>query len=335
MYTGMDTVNSLYERLEVEDEWSVRYENGFKWWPCRMAQTVEVACESNKLAFMTGYYISVRTEICRVINLGPDVCKFLNRELMPCASLAGLVYNPDKGVIELCSWILVFEHYREWMERALWAAAALQVHEGETMVNFIGSAGGMGPAVSGHPKTGVRKEKSRGILSCLDWIASARGRPSPWQPRDMQEAADWSEPIFGTDTVTVSGRTLSADFPFINLPSTISMTPGISVHRMGNGLNLWQRFPLPETTEDREYCTSTPYTKKREAMALELNEPKILPCGAGHGFGSYFYADDILIYTSFIPDALYDPSMPFYFYASALERGFMMNKLAPRFSVDD
>lgn len=334
MYTGMDTVNSLYERLEVEDEWSVRYENGFKWWPCRMAQTVEVAGESKKLTFTTGYYISIRTEICKASDVGPDVCSFLNGTIMPCASMAGLVYNSEKGVLELCSWILVFEHLREWMETALWAAAALQIHEGETMVDFIGSAGGMGPAVSGHPKTGVRKEKSRAILSCLNWIASARGRPSPWQSREMQEVADWSVPIFGPDTVTVSGDSLSADFPFI-LPSTIRMTPGNSVHRMGNGLNLWQRFPLPETTEDREYCTYTPYTEKREAMVLELNEPKILPDLAGHGFGSYFYADDILIYTSFIPDALYDPSMPFYFYASALSRGIMINSLAPTFSVDD
>ena len=160
MYTGMDTVNNLYERLEVEDKWSVRYENGFKWWPCGMAQTVEVAGESNKLAFITGYYISVRTEICKVSKMGPNICSLLNGTIMPCASMAGLVYNPDKGVIELCSWILAFEHYREWMERALWAAAALQVHEGETMVNFIGSAGGMGPAVSGHPKKGSARKRA-------------------------------------------------------------------------------------------------------------------------------------------------------------------------------
>lgn len=131
MYTGMDTVNMLYEMMKVEDEWSVRYENGFKWRPGNRAQTVEVAGESERLIFSTGYYISIRTEICKESNLGSDICRFLNGQIMHHASLAGLVYNPDKGVIELCSWLLVVEPLREWMETALWAAAAWQIYERE------------------------------------------------------------------------------------------------------------------------------------------------------------------------------------------------------------
>ena len=43
MNTGMKTIEWLFnEQLKVDDKWSVRTPNGFRWWADKNEQTVEV-----------------------------------------------------------------------------------------------------------------------------------------------------------------------------------------------------------------------------------------------------------------------------------------------------
>jgi hypothetical protein len=43
MNTGMKTIEWLFsEQLKVDDKWSVRTPNGFRWWVDRNEQTIEV-----------------------------------------------------------------------------------------------------------------------------------------------------------------------------------------------------------------------------------------------------------------------------------------------------
>ena len=43
MFTGKTLIDQLYsELLHVEEEWSVKTENGFRWWPFDHAQTIDV-----------------------------------------------------------------------------------------------------------------------------------------------------------------------------------------------------------------------------------------------------------------------------------------------------
>ncbi|NCC58342.1 MAG: hypothetical protein EOM17_12025 [Synergistales bacterium] len=108
MYTGRDTIEWLYgKQLQVDDEWSVITENGFTWWAGDHAQTVEVVGEADGPSDERGYYISIRTELLKVRSLDPDALKAVSLTLMPFASMAGPVFDPRRGTLDLCSWTAV------------------------------------------------------------------------------------------------------------------------------------------------------------------------------------------------------------------------------------
>ncbi|MBP6333691.1 MAG: hypothetical protein KA342_09595, partial [Aminivibrio sp.] len=67
MYTGRDTIEWLYgHQFKAGGDWSVRTDNGFRWWPTDRVQTVEVVGEADGPSGERGYYISVRTELFKV-----------------------------------------------------------------------------------------------------------------------------------------------------------------------------------------------------------------------------------------------------------------------------
>ena len=76
MYTGRDTIEWMYgKQFKAGGEWSVRTDNGFRWWPTDRAQTVEVVGEADGPSGERGYYISVRTELFKVRSLDGDALK--------------------------------------------------------------------------------------------------------------------------------------------------------------------------------------------------------------------------------------------------------------------
>ena len=71
MNTGMKTIEWLFsEQLQVDDKWSVRTPNGFRWWADRNEQTVEVVGQETGPDGEIGYLVSVRTELLRSLHLG-------------------------------------------------------------------------------------------------------------------------------------------------------------------------------------------------------------------------------------------------------------------------
>ena len=71
MNTGMKTIEWLFsEQLKVDDKWSVRTPNGFRWWADRNEQTVEVVGQETGPDGEIGYFVSVRTELLRSLHLG-------------------------------------------------------------------------------------------------------------------------------------------------------------------------------------------------------------------------------------------------------------------------
>ena len=138
MFTGKTLIDQLYsELLHVEEEWSVKTENGFRWWPFDHAQTIDVIGEANGPDGKKGYFISVRTELVKVPRLDERILNLINRTLMPHASLAGPVYDSKRGILELCSHVLVHEGNSKWIGSLLCLAAELQIYETQTLANTL------------------------------------------------------------------------------------------------------------------------------------------------------------------------------------------------------
>lgn len=310
MYTGMDTVNRLYEALGVEDEWAVRYENGFKWWPAERAQTVEILGEADGPEGERGFYISIRTEDSPVEELDSHFLQWTNVLKMPFASMAGPVYNPRKGVSEFCSWALVYEHISGWMGPLLAMAAALQVFETQEAEPSCDK-------FTGHPEKGVRKEPSS-IVNVIPGVVQPAGEsPSRWTGQEFEEAAELANSLPPVILATSGRQGLTAEFPFGNFSSLLQIDGALQHPVYGRGLLQLQYFPVSgKKGEDEKWI------KK----ALELNEPCISPVPAGYGFGSYLYRDGMITHVSFIPNALYVPGLLNNLLLSAMGRAEAMNR---------
>ena len=77
--TGKETIEWLFnEQLQVDDKWSVRMPNGFRWWADRNEQTVEVLGQETGPDGDIGYFVSVRTELLRSLQLGDHELKAIN-----------------------------------------------------------------------------------------------------------------------------------------------------------------------------------------------------------------------------------------------------------------
>lgn len=310
MYAGMDTINMLYEVLGVEDEWSVRYENGFKWWPTERAQTVEILGEADGPEGERGFYISIRTEDCPVEELDSHFLQWTNVFKMPFASMAGPVYNPREGMAEFCSWALVYEYISGWMEPLLAMAAALQVFETREVDPSFDK-------FTGHPEKGVRKEPNN-IVNVIPGVVQPAGEsPSRWTGQEFEEAAELANSLPPVILATSGRQGLTAEFPFGNFSSLLQID-GAQRHPVyGGGLLQLQYFPVSgKKGEDEKWI------KK----ALELNEPYISPVPAGYGFGSYLYRDGMITHASFIPNALYVPGLLTNLLLSAMGRAAAMNR---------
>ncbi|MGI6252806.1 MAG: hypothetical protein ACOYJV_05145 [Aminivibrio sp.] len=295
MYTGMDTVSMLYEMMGVEDEWAVRYENGFKWWPCERAQTVEILGEVDGPEGERGCYISIRMEVFKSESLDPALMKLLNQGIMTCPSLAGLVYNRRKGLMELCSWAPVYEHSSRWMPVLLGMAAGMQLFEADTVCFILENE--KESAESGHPENGIRREVHEiyGLGSAVFQTGSQE--PSRWEAEEFTEAIDLVCKLPLNFSAAAEGPGLSAEFPFGSRLSLFRMIADIPHCGYGNGLHQIHHFPVARKPGDDDK-----WIKK----ALELNKPVVSSDPPGFGFGSYVYRYGMIIHASFLPNALHN-----------------------------
>lgn len=316
MYTGKDTIDWLYtEQLQVDREWSVETERGFRWWPDDHAQTVEILGEVHGPAGEKGYYISVRTELFKAPNLGADALEAVNKNLMTVASMSGPVYDRDRGALDLCSYALVHEDNYRWINILLNVAAALQIYEARKLGgNFCDF--GMENSVSGHPQNGIRKKREEITTRIPSLIRPTGQLPSRWRDYEFQKVADFMNFIPPTLMASAGGPGLSAEFPFDTFSSLCTMVAYQPHPLYGNGLLVTHRFPVSGKKKDRE---------KWILKALSLNEPVVSPLPAGYGFGSYLFEDGMIVHAAFFPNIIYGPGLLQNLFFSSGARGMAMN----------
>ena len=317
MYTGKKTIDWLYgKQLQVDEEWSVRTENGFTWWPGDHSQTVEIVGEADGPSGERGYYISIRTELFKVRSLDADALTAVNLTLMPFASMAAPVFDPRRGTLDLCSWALVYEKISPWMNIMLSMAAAIQIYEAHKLgENF--SVFGMENAVSGHPQNGIRKEQDEmaGLIPSL--IQPLGKEPSRWTADEFQEVVDLLGQKSPVLLASAGGPGLSAEFPFGTFSSLCRMAGDQPHPFYGNGLLITHFFPVSGKKGEEE---------KWIRKALSLNWLSLGSNPTGYGFGSYVYRDGMIVYVAFIPNILYSPGLLLNLFLSCGVRGMAMNR---------
>ena len=315
MNTGIKTIEWLFsEQLRVDDKWSVRTPNGFRWWADRNEQTVEVVGEETGPDGEVGYFVSVRTEMLRALHLGDRELKAINALLMAFASMAGPVYDQEAKTLSLCSLVRVHDAISQWMNPLISVAAVLQIGEVRIIAPGLAKVLNAEEALSGPPQHGLRPEPDE-MAEIIDILIAPSGRqPSRWSPAEFQDAVDrfMNQPpaLLGS----AGGAGFTVEFPYGDQSSLCQAMADQPHPRYGNGLFLLQSFPV-EATSDTDGVK----------LALSMNGIELANTPFGYGFGSYAYRDGTLNFTSFFPNALYRPGMLPNIYFSCAQRAREMS----------
>ena len=315
MNTGMKTIEWLFsEQLRVDDKWSVRTPNGFRWWADRNEQTVEVVGQETGPDGEIGYLVSVRTELLRSLHLGDRELKVINALLMAFASMAGPVYDQEAKTLSLCSLVRVHDAISQWMNPLISVAAVLQIGEARIIASGLAKALNAEEALSGPPHHGLRPEPDE-MAEMIATLIAPRGRqPSRWSPAEFQDAVDRFMNQPPALLASAGGAGFTVEFPYGDQSSLCQAMADQPHPRYGNGLFLLQSFPVKATSD-------TDGVK----LALSMNRIELTDRPFGYGFGSYAYRDSTLHFTSFFPNALYRPGMLPNIYFSCAQRAREMS----------
>ncbi|QVL48269.1 MAG: hypothetical protein KFB96_22030 [Thiocapsa sp.] len=318
MSVGQNTLDWLRTELfQVDAAWSEETERGFRWWPHRQAQTLEVIGREAGPDGAPAALVQVRTELLRDLDLDEEVLAVLQAVMLRTAGMAGPVYDPARRTLDLCTLVRVYADTDGWMRRLIGLAAMLQIRDADRGVSAIAEAVGAAPARSGHPERGLRAEPDALIAEALLRL-DAEGRAASRWPGDefvrfAETYLDQSPALLGTGDAT--GFTV--EFPHGKRASSLCEVATDQTHPWhGHGLALRQRFPVSVTSD-----------VEGRHLALELNARALSETPMGYGFGSFGYEEGTLAFQAFFPNTAYRPGLVTNLYLSCAERARMLSVL--------
>lgn len=295
----MKTVEWLFhEALKVDTEWSVKTPRGFRWWADRHAQTIEIIGEETAADGTTDYFVSVRTDVLRSLDMGDFELDGIHTIIMPFTSMAGPVYDRKTKTLSLCSLVRVHDAISQWMNPLISVAALLQIGEARIVRPSLAKVLDAENAVSGPPERGIRNEPDELAEIIAELIGPLGKQPSRWTAAEFTDTVNQYMRQPPAVAANAGGAGFTVEFPYGNGSSLFRVAADQPHPRYGNGLFSIQSFPVKDTSDP-----------EGAKLALMLNRMELSERPFGYGFGSYAYRDRALHFTSFFPNALYRPGL--------------------------
>lgn len=299
MNVGKKTINWLYyERLKVNPEWSYMTENGFHWWADKNKQKVEIIGQEVSPAGEVGYWISIQTELLYSLDLGEQEIIAINTILMPFVSMAGPVYDHHTKTLSLASLVRVYDDISHWMNPLISAAAVLQIGEARILGAELAKSLGAKEAISSPSGKDIRPEPDElaGIIENL-YIPVGK-HPAKWPAEEFRDAVDNYMKQAPAVLANAGNYGFTVEFPYGEESSLCEVRADQPHPLYGNGLFMLQSFPITVKTN-----------LDGAKIAISMNRRELTQSPFGYGFGSYAYKDNMLYFTSFIPNATYSPGL--------------------------
>ncbi|OBJ70972.1 hypothetical protein [Mycobacterium sp. 1274756.6] len=270
-------LDSLFQKMMIDQEWSVRRPNGFTWWGYRLAQHVEVDPPVSHHGVETST-VRVWTDVVRDIDPSSDPTEVLGAFNMQ-QTMGAYVWNQDAGTISECCTAFVAEDNVGHIANLMTMAATLQNASAHTRAHTLAEICGGIPNTSGHPEHGERPTMDDLLNVPEQVIIPAGQQPSKFAGPAMENLLDFltRNGIVGNTSQTA----LNCAVPFAD-PDTaaamfaaalsgsddgppmsrIELLADVSHPGVGNGLLVLMWLPV---SDERE-------TIRRVANALNRSE---------------------------------------------------------------
>ncbi|WHZ27407.1 MAG: hypothetical protein OJF51_002204 [Nitrospira sp.] len=313
---GNRVLQALSERLQIDEEWSIREPCGSTWWAHRLAQRVWIEQISED---RDSPVVQVQAETALLCQVPDTMANRARLNLSnKAASLNTYRFDPQTGRLTLRCCAYVTPETERWLTSFLSAAVAIQIADahikGQSEFARLFDAE---VDVSSHPSSG-RREVMDDMLNVIEKMFAPMGqRPSPFTEADFESLTHIS--LDGLVLTNADSQGVTTEFRFNDeKPGLFSGGTALceiiptSHPQLGNGV-LW-KLTLPL------YCT------EREAIdkAIELNlaeyDYPIWPYF--YGFGGWCSDQRLraVAYIMFMPAAVYKPGILVPFFLSMRAR---------------
>lgn len=246
MDLGQRILTSVYEKMMIDEEWSLQQADGFTWWGRELAQRAWCSEPVDDGGIII-HKLNFRTDLLQGYDGTPVQIAFLNLAARM-ASTSTLVRNEDdSGLIQLASSLSVHEQTEGWLtDLAAWACS-LQAAEAHLLADHwsgeMMEKSNLSVAASEHPGTGARSVADDMLNIIQQAVAPAGEQPSVWAGEEMEKVLE----IFQGPPCVLAmgdGNALSAEFPFGEQTSLMRIDTSEAHPRLGNGCLMKLTLPL-------------------------------------------------------------------------------------------
>lgn len=239
---GLRVLDSLYEQLMIDDQWSVRRERGFTWWSYRLAQHVEVGkpVESQGL---TVCVVRIWTDLVREADPPTDPPAMLG-PINAQTSLNALVWDSETATISECCTAVVHDEIFGWMSKGLATASILQNASATNRARGIAEMTGGVPAVSNHPASGQRADIDD-ILDVPQVVVREGQESSRFTGAKMDRVGRFLVDMKFLGSADATG--LSCEVPFYSHQPAVTLSAERGDTRHWSRYSPMSRIPRPAT----------------------------------------------------------------------------------------
>jgi len=106
----------------------------------------------------------------------------------------------------------------------------------------------------------------------------------------------------------------SVEFPYGDFSSLCQVVANMPHIAYGNGLRVTQSFPVSQSSD-----------VEGARLALRMNVTELASKPLGYGFGTYFYRDGLLCFSTFFPNFMHKPGLLPNLYFAAAQRALALS----------
>ena len=186
--TGLDMVDSIFQGLGIDADWSVQEPRGFAWWGHQLRQ--RVWCDPVCVDFGVDVYrLHAETVLLRAVQDDARTRHLVNTaNRIP--GLDACVLNAREGTLALRCSVFVHAETFHWLQPLFLHAVALQAARAPGLARRLGQQLNLEPVRSSHPTSGPRPEADW-LLSVVDSVYQPAGmQPPPFTRADFDRALE-------------------------------------------------------------------------------------------------------------------------------------------------
>lgn len=267
----MRVLDSLYEQLMIDEQWSIRRERGFTWWSYRLAQHVEVGepVESGGLIVCV---VRIWTDLVYEVDPSTDPATMLG-PLNAQTTLNALTWNSETATISECCTAVVHDEIFNWLSKVLATAAILQNASATNRARGFAEMTGGVPAASNHPSSGQRPDMDD-ILGVPQVVVQEGRQPSRFTGAKMAGVGRFLVDMNFLGSVDETG--LTCEVPFLSNAPAVMLSSGRGDTLQTSLMQVFTDVPHPDAGNGVLTILRLPISPEPDAVAAMANRLNLI-----------------------------------------------------------